>query len=71
MKKALVGIDKNMRLQAVTSPKCPDAFKEMKAWARKGMIIALSTDEFVRQHFGDVIDLNDVTIIYGEPEVSP
>jgi hypothetical protein len=68
MKKALIGIDKNMQIQAATSPKCPDAFQEMKKWARRGLIIALSTDEYVRQHFGDAIDLNDVTVIYGEPE---
>ena len=55
-----MAIDKEGRFVAVTTPNRPkEAAKEVGKWIRQGLSIERCTDDYVREHFGDIVRRSD------------
>jgi len=51
-----MAVDKEGRFVAVTTANYPkDAAKEVSKWIRQGLSVERCDDDYVRQHFGDII----------------
>jgi len=51
-----MAIDRDGRFVAVTTPDRPkEAAKEVSKWIRQGLSVERCDDDYVRQHFGDIV----------------